>query len=327
MRLAPFLAIVLLLAACGAGDEPTSAGRQGSGPATLLFASTGENGSWDVQVEDVASGERTNLSRTPSRGRVESDDRSPALSPDGTQVAYTSTADHVSDGAVDEEIFVMEADGSEPRRLTNDADADGQPQWTPDGRIAFTTCPSSQDAVPDCRLDVISPDGSRRETLGSDLGLASGVALSRDGERIVYPRVDETLRSLGLFVRELGSQEERRVGDGGGAQWSPDGERIAFLTARDGNGRCLFRECSGPAAELYVADADGSNERRLTETAATEGFAAWTPDGGWILFSRIRDEEDDYDIYAVRADGSCEVRSRTRWCGSGRPRGAARPIR
>ena len=63
----------------------------------------------------------------------------------------------------------------------------------------------------------------------------------------------------------------------------------------------------GNAAELYVVDADGSDERRLTETTAHEDFAGWTPDGEWVLFSRIADASDDYDLFAVRADGECEV--------------------
>jgi Tol biopolymer transport system component len=54
-------------------------------------------------------------------------------------------------------------------------------------------------------------------------------------------------------------------------------------------------------------DADGSDQTRLTETIESEAFVSWTPDGEWLLVSRIRDEEDDYDVFAIRPDGSCEV--------------------
>jgi TolB protein len=134
---------------------------------------------------------------------------------------------------VDEEIFVMERDGSNPLRLTNDADADAEPQWTPDGRIAFITCPSSQDALPNCRLDSISPDGSGRETVMEGFGFAFGATLSPGGDKLAYSRYDETLRPLGIFVQTIGLKEAEPVGDGAGAQWSPDGERIAFLSDRD----------------------------------------------------------------------------------------------
>jgi len=296
----------LLAAGCGGDDRPKEDARA-TGPATLLFAASEGGRGWDIYVENVVTGTRTNLTNTPSTATSELDDRSPTLSPDGSMIAYTSTADNPSDGLVGEEIFVMRRDGSKQRRLTDDDDVDVQPQWTPKGRIFFTNCPSSQEAVPGCGLDLILPDGSGRQTIVGNIGLAFGVSLSPGGDRIAYAGLDETLQPLGLFVRRLDSAEGERIGEGGSPQWSPDGDRIAFLSERDENGRCLFRECVGHAPELYLVDADGSSERRLTETSAVESFAGWTPDGEWILFSRIRDEEDDYDVYAVRADGSCEV--------------------
>ena len=116
------------------------------------------------------------------------------------------------------------------------------------------------------------------------------------------------LRPRGLFVRDIASGEESRIADGAGPQWSPDGERIAFLSDRDKQRPVPLQRCVGNATELYVIDADGSDERRLTETTAHEDFAGWTPDGEWVLFSRIPDASDDYDLFAVRADGECEVR-------------------
>ena len=106
---------------------------------------------------------------------------------------------------------------------------------------------------------------------------------------------------------DLASGDEERIAAGFGSDWSPDGERIAFFSGRDRNGPCLFGECTGHASELYVVDSDGSDEQRLTETTAHEDFAGWTPDGEWILFSRIEDDQGDYDLYAVRVDGECEV--------------------
>ena len=201
----------------------------------------------------------------------------------------------------------MARDGSEQRRLTENGDIDIDPQWTPAGRILFTNCPYVRGAVSGCGLDLIWPNGTGRRNAIPDIGVATGVSLASAGDRIALTALDEELRPRGLHVLDLASGDDRRIAAGFGSDWSPDGERIAFFSARDRNGPCLFGECTGHASELYVVDSDGSDEQRLTETTAHEDFAGWTPDGEWILFSRIEDGQGDYDVYAVRADGECEV--------------------
>lgn len=308
-RVLTLVAALVLGAAAGCGGgESAPADARAEGPASLLYAELEQGRGWDIVREDVASGRRTNLTRTPSTPAGDRDERSPVLSADGSLIAYTSTADHVSDGDVAEEIFVMGSDGRRPLRLTNDDDVDVAPQWTPAGRIAFLHCPSAQEAVSSCRIDSIAPNGSDRRTAVESVGLAYDVAVSPDGARLAYVGFDERLRPRGLFVRDLESGVEQRVADeGSGPRWSPDGRRLAFVSGRDRNGPCLFPECSGHAPEVYVARADGSDETRLTETTASEGYVGWTPDGEWILFSRMGDERGGYDLFAVRADGGCET--------------------
>ena len=105
---------------------------------------------------------------TPGKGAVEADERSPALSRDGRLIAYTSTADHADDGAVARRSSSCARDGSNQRRLTENDDVDVEPQWTPAGRIMFTTCLSEQERGVDLRArpDLAERDGSahrRRE--------------------------------------------------------------------------------------------------------------------------------------------------------------------
>lgn len=62
-------------------------------------------------------------------------------------------------------------------------------------------------------------------------------------------------------------------GADGFADWSPDGDRIAFAASRDGN------------CEIYVMDADGSNQINVTNSEADELYPSWSPDGNQIVFS------------------------------------------
>src|SRR5207249_4993650 len=76
--------------------------------------------------------------------------------------------------------------------------------------------------------------------------------------------------------------------------WSPDGSRIAFSSSRDGNN------------EIYVMNADGTGQTRLTTTTASNLHPTWSPDGAKIAFSSSRDtgDEDRQQIYVMNADGT-----------------------
>jgi len=70
---------------------------------------------------------------------------------------------------------------------------------------------------------------------------------------------------------------------------APQKAQIAFTSERDGNG------------EIYVMDADGNNQRRLTNNPAEDTFPSWSPDGQKIAFSFDRD--GNWEVYVIDADG------------------------
>jgi len=77
--------------------------------------------------------------------------------------------------------------------------------------------------------------------------------------------------------------------------WSPDGRKITFWSNRDGKN------------EIYVMDADGSNQTRLTNNPGRYNeLPAWSPDGARIAFDSNRDL-NGYEIYVMNADGSNQI--------------------
>src|SRR5215211_2922913 len=77
--------------------------------------------------------------------------------------------------------------------------------------------------------------------------------------------------------------------------WSPDGRQLVFQSQRQGN------------TTLYIINADGTGERRLTRTAyGDDTHPAWSPDGQTILFDSSRD--GTWHLYTIRPDGTGEQR-------------------
>jgi TolB protein len=196
----------------------------------------------------------------------------------------------------DSKIYVMNADGSEQRRLTSTADLEGSPAWSPDGRkIAFLR---ETDGV---RVPyVVNADGSDERRLTS-IG-ASSVAWSPDGSRILFER--ETRNSSEIYVVNADGTEPRRLTrisggnfvPSGSPAWSPDGKRIAFV--RNG--------------QVWVMNADGSEQRRLTLEGAPNFNPSWSPDGRRIAFERGGRRQRTnywpgsagYEVHVMNADGS-----------------------
>jgi len=212
----------------------------------------------------------------------ENDNPYAVWSPDGTRIAFAfpdvGPEDH---GGFDSDIYLMNADGSGQKNLTNTPGVnDVRPFWSPEGqRIAFDS-----EREGNYEAYVINVDGTSL-TPGGYLGLWSP-AWSPDNSRFVFglePEGNAEIYSAeidGAGVTNLTNSPSR---DGSPA-WSPDGSRIAFVSDRDGN------------PQIYVMKADGSSPERLTTSGG--GNPAWSADGSRIAF-HIENE-----LHVINADGS-----------------------
>ena len=214
------------------------------------------------------------------------------------------------------DIVVVQADGTDPRHLTDDPETEWDPTWSPDGtRLAWwlddppppgDTCGACGISAPR-RLVVADPLVSpMRPTVLTTVsnGAAWRISWSPDSRRLVVGDVENGVRVLAIIDADTGVRT--RLGpatlDGWDAAWSPDGRRIAFTHGRDDPSK----------RALDLIDPDGSNHRRLTTTTSRgAGFATpvWSPDGTRIAFASETSGTDRFqkDIWTIGLDGSPEV--------------------
>lgn len=193
----------------------------------------------------------------------------------GTIVFHLSTSvSGETSGPFIDDIYTVNADGTQKRNLTRNSIRieDAAPAWSPDGaRIAFVRRgQANRDAV-----FVMNADGRGKRRLtsyptGREL---VGLSWSPDGRRIAFVRNENI-----WVVRADGTASRRLIMRAGHPAWSPDGSSIAFVRP--------LRDDS-TSAEIFVANADGTRQRRLTRNAHGDTAPAWSPDGDRIAFARF----------------------------------------
>ena len=266
----------------------------------LVFDHDGE-----LYAMGIEGSGREQLTSTPG----DSQSTDPDWSPDGARVAFAR-------GDEFRNIRVREADGT-LRRLTRPGrrTSDDGPDWHPDGRsIAFSRLRFGRESLTTSIVSVDAQTGRERTlktvTARRRLVFVGEPAWSPDGTKLLYTRTGVRSDDFVpvLYVLDVATRRSTRVADSAGSgAWSPDGTRIAFSSVRDDNGEtCGSDECS-PHGELYVMNADGSGQTRLTNGKGHEGSPAWAPDGSAIVFqsSRNAPEDEAYEVYVIRPDGSC----------------------
>ncbi len=194
----------------------------------------------------------------------------PDLSPDGEWLAFTSCENR-------EDLFIIKTDGTNLRQLTDDADRDRLPIFSPDGkRIAFY---STRSKVGSYELWMIEVNGSGLRPLTDTSGrIASTPVWSPDGTRFAYTRTDSHdsfIMDPRLPWRDQIHAPLRRLGEPAGwflvRSWSPDGKKLAGERRRDGD---------SPAGILVYSLEQGRFDQ-LTESGL---YPFWLSDSRRLLF-------------------------------------------
>jgi hypothetical protein len=207
--------------------------------------------------------------------------RAPDWSPDGTQIAFVSSADGFPD------VYVANADGTGARAFAAGRRGENYPAWSPDGEsIAYTVEES---------LFVRTLEGEATRRMARDGIEISRPSWSPDGRFIAYSvaRADQSAHiwvvpSRGGSAQPLTSGAVRDHHPA----WSPGGRFIAFIRS----------DAVSPINQLWVMEANGAGPRPLLADTEPHGSPAWSPSGGRIAFSRGL--EQAAELYTVGLDGS-----------------------
>jgi serine/threonine protein kinase len=202
----------------------------------------------------------------------------------------------------DGDIYLIDADGSNLRRLVGGRDDQAEPAWTsassvepsPDGgRIAYQS-----DRAGNYDIWSIDADGQHERQLTTTSVDEREPDWSPDGGQIVYRRGGEPNGDGELWVMDADGGDQRRLGggavEGRAPAWSPDGGRVVFMSERSG------------AWDIYLFDLSSGDTRRLSHCSAHCRFPDWSPDGQYVVYHSTSSASSftPVEIWRQRADGS-----------------------
>jgi dipeptidyl aminopeptidase/acylaminoacyl peptidase len=265
----------------------------------------------------------------------------PVISPDGERVAYSVQRTDLEKNKYFTNLRVAAADGSDDRAFTSGDQSDKAPQWSPDGRwLAFLSDRGEKSQLWRIALDGgeaerlteleegsigefrWSPDGGRIAFTyrpKPPWARKSAVEERKEKDRSTPPlhvtRLKYREEGQGyfgderwhLFVLDLATRAVTQVTQGAtdntGVAWSPDGERIAFITNRAPDpDRWTHHQ------EIRIVPAAGGEEVRIEAPAGPKGALTWSPDGRYFAYYGHLDTRDswsceDPDLWLVPAKG------------------------
>jgi TolB protein len=247
----------------------------------IAFGSIGNGKSWVAVMNADGSNQRLVVEGSPD----------PDWSPDGSQIAFSHPSAS-AEGHIQSQIWLMNADGSKLRQITRSSTIKGGPSWSPDGtQMVFILVKNPGSPTdPQPQIGIMNADGTKERMLTTKSrvnvrrepdGTTTVLETANDANAPAWSPVDNriafwsgienrygqvwVINSDGTKSTQLTEDPTHRNSDD--PSWSPDGKKILFSTGRSGRN------------ELWIMDADGSNERKLSDIDASPfpGRASWQP--------------------------------------------------
>jgi TolB protein len=212
----------------------------------------------DIALLDIATSSFSRLTHDRSTY-----DGSPAWSPDASQIAFFR-----GPPLGPSHLYVMDADGTKLRQLTQGSGSDRNAAWSPDGtRIAFAR--SGNDGY---EVYVVHADGSKVSAVTSVAAeSAPSPSWSPDGSRIALD-LDGAIHVVsvdGTGLRRLSPELPRGVLDMS-PSWSPDGAQIAFMRYTNDDVADAAED-----GDIWIVHVDGTDATRVTRGPAIDGWPEW----------------------------------------------------
>lgn len=189
-------------------------------------------------------------------------------------------------------LAIMDQDGFNPRPLTDGSDIAITPRFSPTSQeITYMSFGKG-----DPRVYIMNVETKQREIVGQFANMSFAPRYSPDGQQVIMSLLDPDGRNSNIHVLDLRSRQVQQLTNtpsiNTAPSFSPDGSQITFESDRGGT------------QQIYVMNADGSGQNRISFGDGRYSTPVWSPDGKWIAFTKQAGGK--FAIGVMRPDGSGE---------------------
>jgi tricorn protease-like protein len=265
----------------------------------LLYHRDAANGDGEIFILNQGMG------ADPFRLNAGTVSRMPTPSPTGLRIAFQVSMFELGTNKRIDDIFAVDRNGMNMKRLTTAEGVDDMPDWSPVGdRIVYRHV---DDVTASSSIWIMNADGTNARLLASfpeEQVTVAAPKWSRDGQRIAFSasRVVGAVTVNSIWVMNAdGTNLSQLTTTGTGfdqlPSWSPDGKQIAFVRAYSGDW------------DISILEVATGRVTRLP-LAGNQSFPAWSPDGELIAFTQPYPGASRSAVYTMRPNGAT-VRLRT----------------